>query len=200
MEVRSRTWLWASLLVLSLLNMVASAFPVLGALVAKQQLGGAGAWAAILAARAAGGLLGAIALLWFSPRRPLLAAVFACATTAVPTVLLGIPAPLAVLVPVTLLAGIGPTVFNTLWETTLQQHVPEQARSRVSSYDWFGSLALQPVGYALVGPLAGAVGTSLTLYLCGFAEFALTASLLTVQDVRSLPPAPVEPAVVPPIS
>lgn len=189
-EVRSRTWVWAGLLVLSLINMVASAFPVLGALVAKQQLGGAGAWAAILVARAAGGLLGATALLRFSPRRPLVAACLACATTAVPTVLLGIPAPLAVLVPVSLLAGIGPTVFNTLWDTTLQHHVPEHARSRVSSYDWFGALALAPVGYALVGPLAAGISTSATLYLCGSLELALTASLLTVRDIRTLPAGP----------
>lgn len=192
-EVRSRTWLWATLLVVSLINMVASAFPVLGAVVARQHLGGAGAWAAILAVRAAGGLVGATALLRFSPRRPLLAGTLACAATAVPTVLLGIPAPLTVLLPVTLLAGIGPTVFNALWETTLQQHVPEHARSRVSSYDWFGSLALQPLGYALVGPLAGAVGTSTALYVLGSTELALAASLLAVREIRTLPPAPAEP-------
>ena len=40
-EVRSRTWLWAGLLVFSLLNLVAAAFPVLGPLVGKERLGGA---------------------------------------------------------------------------------------------------------------------------------------------------------------
>ena len=188
-EVRSRTWVWATLLVFSLLNMVASAFPVLGALVAKDSLGGAGAWAAILTARAAGGLLGATALLRFAPRRPLVAAICACAMTAVPTLLLGIPAPLTVLVAVSLLAGIGPMVFNTLWETTLLGHVPEHARSRVSSYDWFGSLALAPLGYVLVGPLAAAIGTSAALFLCGSIEFALLGSLLAVREVRTLGPA-----------
>ena len=189
-EVRSRTWLWATLLALSLVNMVASGFPVLGALVAKQRLGGAGAWAAILAARAAGGLIGATSLLRIAPRRPLVVAIVACAATAVPTVLLGIPAPLAVLVPATLVAGIGPMVFNTLWETTLQRHVPEQALSRVSAYDWLGSLALAPVGFALVAPLAGQIGTSSTLYACGAIEFALTMSLLFVREIRRLGPTP----------
>ncbi len=189
-EVRSRTWLWTTLLALSLVNMVASGFPVLGALVAKQRLGGAGAWAAILAARAAGGLIGATSLLRIAPRRPLVVALVACSATAVPTVLLGIPAPVAVLVPVALVAGIGPMVFNTLWETTLQRHVPEQALSRVSSYDWIGSLALAPVGYALVAPLAGAIGTSSTLYICGAIEFALTMSLLGVGEIRALGPTP----------
>lgn len=188
-EVRSRTWLWSTLLVLSLVNMVASAFPVLGALVAKERLGGAGAWAALLAARAGGGLLGALWLLRLSPRRPLVTANLACAATAIPTVLLGVTAPLAVLVPVTVIAGLGPMVFNTLWETTLQQHIPEHARSRVSAYDWFGSLTLQPVGYALVGPLATGIGTSPALYLCGSLEFGLLALSLSVRDVRRLAPA-----------
>lgn len=189
-EVRSRNWLWSSLLALSLTNMVATAFPVLGAFVAKQQLGGAGAWAAILAARAAGGLLGATVLLRVSPRRPLVAAIFACAATAVPTLLLGIPAPLAVLVAAAVLAGIGPMVFNTLWETTLQRHVPAHALSRVSAYDWFGALALAPVGFALVGPLATAIGTSAALYLCGSVELGMLGAMLAVRDVRTLRPTP----------
>lgn len=188
-EVRSRTWLRASLLVLSVVNMVAAAFPVLGALVAKQSLGGAGAWAALLAARATGGLLGAVSLLRLSPRRPLAAAILACGMTAVPTLLLAIPARLAVLIPVCLLAGIGPSVFNALWETTLQGHIPEHARSRVSSYDWFASLALAPLGLALVGPLAGAIGTSATLVVCGGVELGLLVPLFAIRDVRTLGPA-----------
>ena len=188
--VRSRTWLWSGLLVFSLINVVASAFPVLGPLVAKQHLGGAGAWAAILAARATGGLIGGTALLRISPTRPLFVGTLACAVTAVPTMLLAIPAPLAVLIVVTLAAGIGPMVFNTLWETTLVQHVPEHLRSRVSAYDWFGSLALQPLGYALIGPLAGAIGIAAALWVCGAVEWALAASLLGVRDIRRLPPRP----------
>ena len=60
------------------------------------------------------------------------------------------------------------------------------ARSRVSSYDWFGSLAFVPLGYALVGPLAAAIGISAALRLCGTAELALLVSMLSVRDVRRL--------------
>jgi hypothetical protein len=84
------------------------------------------------------------------------------------------------------IAGAGSMMFNTLWETTLQQHVPVEARSRVSSYDWFGSLAFQPLGYALIGPLAGVVGISAALYLCGALEIAGIGALLAVKDVRTL--------------
>ena len=45
-----------------------------------------------------------------------------------------------------LVTGFGNMVFNTLWETTLQQHIPPPSLSRVSAYDWFGSLLCEPVG------------------------------------------------------
>jgi hypothetical protein len=103
---------------------------------------------------------------------------------------LAVPAPLALIVPAALIGGVGNMVFNTLWETTLQQHIPEAARSRVSSYDWFGSLALQSLGFALIGPFAAAVGTSTALYICGCVDVALVAALLTLRDIRTVPSMP----------
>lgn len=185
-EVRSRTWAWSIIVVASFVNTIGVAFPVLGALVAKQELGGAGAWAAILVSRAVGLFAGGAMLLRAAPRRPLLAAMPACATAALPALLLAVPAPLALIVAAALIAGAGSMVFNTLWETTLQQYVPVHARSRVSSHDWFGSLALQPIGYALIGPFAGAVDVSTALYLCGMLEIAAVGALLGVKDVRRL--------------
>ena len=40
------------------------------------------------------------------------------------------------------------------WETALARHIPPSALSRVSAWDWMGSLALLPLGYLLAGPLA----------------------------------------------
>ena len=39
------------------------------------------------------------------------------------------------------------------------------ALSRVSSYDWFGSLAFQPLGFAIWGPVAELAGVSTTLWV-----------------------------------
>jgi hypothetical protein len=44
-------------------------------------------------------------------------------------------------------------LFSAMWETTLQREVPEDKLSRVSSYDWMGSIAFLPAGYALAGPM-----------------------------------------------
>jgi MFS family permease len=189
-EVRTRTWLWSVVLAASVINAVTVGFIVLGAVIVKRHLGGAGAWALILAAQGVGALVAGTGLLRFRPSRPLLVACLIGLLPVAETVLVAIPTPLAWIAAAALLAGVGGMAFNTLWETTLQQHIPEAARSRVSSYDWFGSLALSTLGYALIGPLAGTVGTSSALYLCAGVEFVAVAALLLVPDLRRLPPAP----------
>ena len=57
--------------------------------------------------------------------------------------------------------------------TTLQRNVPEHALSRISSFDWLGSVALNPIGYALIGPLAAAFGTSETLLIAAVLNIAV---------------------------
>jgi hypothetical protein len=69
-EVISRTWVWTIIAGFSLANCVHAAFLVLGPLVAKQSLGGAGAWATILACRDIGQICGGITALRARPRRP----------------------------------------------------------------------------------------------------------------------------------
>jgi hypothetical protein len=196
-EVRARTWVWSVIAVFAVTNAVSAAFPVLGAVIAKRHLGGAGAWAAILAFRATGGLIAGATLLRITLRRPLLGAVRVAMVSAVPMFLLALHAPLVLILPAALINGVSGMAFNTLWETTLQQHIPAAARSRVSAYDWFGSLACAPLGLALVGPLAVAIGISNALYLCGGIDVLSVALLLAVRDIRTLaqPPRQVNDAV-----
>jgi hypothetical protein len=42
---------------------------------------------------------------------------------------------------------------NSVWESTLQRHIPAESLSRVSAYDWFGSLAFYPLELAVWGQL-----------------------------------------------
>ena len=72
----------------------------------------------------------------------------------------------------------------SVWESTLQRHVPQESLSRVSSYDWFGSYAFYPLGLALWGSVAGAIGIHTSLWIA-FGLFALSvASLLALPDTR----------------
>jgi hypothetical protein len=54
-------------------------------------------------------------------------------TGVVRTAVLAVAAPLALIAVAAAIAGLGTVIFNTLWETTLQQQVPARARARVSS-------------------------------------------------------------------
>lgn len=167
-------------------NAANAPFFVLGAVISKRSLGGAGAWALILSAFAAGSVIGGLATMRVKPRRPLLVGSTALLPIALPGTVLALGAPAVVIAAAAVLAGAGGMLFNALWETTLQQHVPPAALSRVSAYDWFGSLAVQPLGYAIVGPAASHLGTNATLYGAAAIMFGSCVAILSVPSVREL--------------
>jgi hypothetical protein len=75
---------------------------------------------------------------------------------------------------------------NTWWYTALQQHVPPQALSRVSSYDWLASIIFQPIGFAIVGPIALLIGAPATLIGAAILSLAANLGVLTIPAVRQL--------------
>lgn len=187
----ARTWVWTVVLVFSVVNMLGAAFYVLGPVVARSDLGGASSWAAILAGYGIGQVAGAAAALHIRPRRPLLVAVLVAEVGSLPMLLLAVPAGTAAIVAAAVLGGTGAMLFNTLWETTLQRNVSIDVLSRVSAYDWFGSLTLAPIGFAVVGPLSDAIGVSTTLFVTAAIDVACVSALLLVRDVRTIgAPAP----------
>lgn len=186
-EFRSRTWLWVVVLQYSLWHLLGYApVLVLGAVVARQQLGGAAAWGAILAAFGAGSLLGSVLALRLRVRRPLLVSELLTAAFAAVPALLALGAPPAVIAVAAVVSGAGFSIFGVLWQTALQTQVPAAALSRVSSYDWLGSLALLPAGYALAGPAAARLGLHLALALSAAWILLSSLAVLMVPSVRRL--------------
>jgi MFS family permease len=185
-EFSSRTWVWVIVLAASVGNMMTSFFAVLGALLSKTSLGGPGAWAAILAALGLGQVVGGFVSLRVHVRRPLFFGSSLLGFLAVPTALLALRAPVALVAAGALLAGVGNMIFNALWETALQQHIPPAALSRVSAYDWFGSLAFQPVGLVIAGPLAAGIGVSATLWIAAGGSLLIALLTVATPSVRQL--------------
>jgi len=184
---RSQTWLWVDG-VFSALGSFAVLAPmfVLGPVVAVRSLGGAPAWATIVAAFGAGSILAGVVLLRARPRRPLLVAIPPLALLALPTAFLALPAPTLIIALGALAGGFGLTVFNTLFETTVQRHVPPESLSRVASIDWVMSGALQPFGFALAGSAALVVGLGTTLAASALWIVISTAIVLSIPSVRNL--------------
>jgi hypothetical protein len=162
-EVRSRTWIWMSVARFAVSNLAIAPLFVLGPLVAQESLNGPTSWGVIGTAGGIGAVLGDAAALRLRPRRPLLAGGLAVSLWALEPALLARPFP-TVVVAVAAAIGYGASGFsNAVWFTALQERVPREALSRVSSYDWLGSVALQPAGFALAGPVAAVIGVPATL-------------------------------------
>jgi MFS family permease len=186
-EFFSRTWLWVDGFYSALGNMVVLA-PVwaLGPLVAEESLDGATSWAAIATGFGLGSVVAGAAVIRFKPERPIFAGVAVLSLLALPPALLAVPAPTAAIAAGAFLAGFGLIFFNTLFETTVQEQVPEHALSRIAAIDWMLSLALYPIGLALAGFVAEAIGIGPTLTIAAVWSVVSTAVVLCVPGVRAV--------------
>jgi MFS family permease len=162
-ELTSRAWVWAMIARFSLSNLVLAPFFVLGPFVAERSLGGAAAWGAIGTCGALGAVVGNGLALRLKPRRPLFTGGLAVSLGALAPAMLARPFPTAA-IGAAAAVGLGAAAFSDAqWFTALQTRIPPAALSRVSSYDWLGSLVLQPAGYALAAPAAATIGLGATL-------------------------------------
>jgi MFS family permease len=183
----SRQWLWAIVLQFGLVNAVtAGAVAVLGPLVAKDDLGGPAGWGVVLTAQSLGLVVSGFLMLRWRPQRMLRVATYGAFALALILLALGIPLPLPLVVASAFATGFGIEIFGVLWDTSLQQEIPQEKLSRVSSYDAFGSFVLMPIGFIVAGPIGAAVGTRAAFF--GAAAFVVIATSLVLlsPDVRTL--------------
>jgi predicted MFS family arabinose efflux permease len=187
---RARRWVWTFVAYFALVNLLWGAWSALGPVVADRDLGGAAAWGSVLAAVGVGALAGSLVATRAKPSRPLLLVAFTEALVALPLAFLAASAPAPVLACAAFLSGAGLMLGMSVWESTLQRKVPADALSRVSSYDWFGSLAFFPLGLAIWGPVAGAIGIATALWIAFGLFIAAIIMLLALPDVWQLRAAP----------
>lgn len=209
-EFTGRPWLWTIVAQFSVVvAVVGAAESVFGPLVARDELGGAGPWGLALGAFGVGTILGGLLMMRWKPRRLLFAATLSVFSLALPSAALAIPVALPVLVVVMFVSGVTIEIFGVSWITALHQEIPEEKLSRVSAYDWFGSVAMVPLATALAGPAESAFGRTPALWGCAALVVLATSAVLFVPDVRNLrrrestkvvesaSPAPAEPEVTP---
>jgi MFS family permease len=184
-EFRSRTWLWVVVCEAAVFHLLIIApLMVLGPYVAKHSLGGAAAWGAILASHGVGQVIGGVSGLRLRPARPLLL----CGWLTLLEVPLfaffalgyGTPALICAAVP----CGISAALVNVLWETTLQEQIPPEALSRVSAFDWMGSLAFYPLGIVIAGPIAAVIGVAGSFTVASGATLASAVLQIALPDIR----------------
>jgi predicted MFS family arabinose efflux permease len=189
-EFSSRTWLWVVVGSIAIGGTVWPAWNVLGPVLADQELGGAAVWGAVVAFTGVGSVVGSLAAIRVSPRRPLFVTVIVWSVFAIPIGLLAAEAPVPLLAAGAMLIGVSMMLGNALWESNLQRHIPAGSLSRVSAYDWFGSMAFYPVGMAIWGPIAAAIGISEALWLACALLLVVSLVPLCIREIRTLPAYP----------
>jgi len=186
-EFHSRTWLWVIVVAFAFLNAVeVGGVNVLGPVVADRSLGGAASWGLIVTAQSVGLIAAGFVMLRWRPSRILLVGTLGVLGGAPFLALLAVHAPVVVIAASALVAGVGMEAFGVMWDTAMQQQIPQDRLSRVSSYDALGSFAFIPIGAAVAGPLAGLLGVRTTLWGGAVLILLCTLSMLAVGDVRSL--------------
>ena len=167
---------------------------VLGPAVAKEHYGSTGFFGVLLVAFGAGALIGGIAALRWRPRYPLPLGFVLFTFWSLVAVALALGAPRALVAALAALGGFSVSVFEVWWFTLLAQQIPPESLSRVSSFDWMGSLALLPIGFVIAGPVGEAFGAETVLIIGGLLTVVITLASgvlpRSMREMRLEPPQP----------
>ena len=183
---RSMRWLWSvDLFAMAFHLCFMAPFQVLGVEVAKVRLGGATPWGFVLAAFSVGQLSGS-ALISSSQKvkKPLYVGVGILFLSPFPLIALSEGSSIWVLVVFTFVSGVSVGVFSPLFDTALQSTLSKEILSRVSAFDFVLSVASLPLGLAVVGAVAEAVGSSWVLDVGCLVTLLACVSVLSLREVR----------------
>ncbi|MFM8562590.1 MAG: MFS transporter [Acidimicrobiia bacterium] len=186
-EFSSRCWIVLIVGSFAFYHLAFEAFiAVLAPVHMKEEFDGARAMGTMMFGFGLGSILGTGIAFRFKPRRPLLVAVGVMPIGAAWMLATGVSAPLWILFVTAAGTGVAVDVMYANWMTTLQTNVPEDALSRVGSYDAFGSLAFAPIGLLVAGPMAHAIGAPASILIMGTIALVAVCTPLLSREVRRL--------------
>jgi len=186
-EFSAHAWLWLQTIQFTLFNLLTwGPYLVLGPVLARDYLGGARAWGAILACYGVGAIIGGLLALGRRPRRPLLVSTLTTLGFPLPPLALALHLPLAAVAGGALLAGAGSAFGGAIATTVTQQRLPADMLSRVGSFNMVGAFAFGPIAFIAAGPVAAVFGVRTVL---GFgAAWAVlgTLAVMAAPAIRNL--------------
>jgi MFS family permease len=159
------TLLWACISVLFLIGPIEVLMPF----VVRDQLGGdSRMFGFLLAVMGVGGAAASLATASFPlPRRYLTVMMVSWGAGSLPLAAVGIMDSFWMVAAALFIFGATGGIGMVIWGTLLQRRVPAHLLGRVSSLDFFVSLALMPVSMALAGPAAAVVPTWVIFLVAG---------------------------------
>src|SRR6185312_15395614 len=128
----------------------------------------------VLAAFGIGGAVGSLVVASLRlPRRYLTVMNLLWGLGCIPLVVFGATTELWIMIAAGVVMGVAFQAGMVIWGTLLQRRVPAALLGRVSSLDFFVSLAFMPLSMALAGPVSELLGLRATFLLGGLAPTVL---------------------------
>jgi Transmembrane secretion effector len=186
-EFSAHAWLWLQTVQFTLFNLLTwGPYLVLGPVLARDYLGGARAWGAILASFGGGAIIGGLLALGRRPRRPLLVSTLTTLGFPLPPLALALRLPVVAVAAGALLAGAGSAFGGAVATTVTQQRLPADVLSRVGSFNMVGAFSLGPIAFVAAGPVAAVFGVRAVLgFGAAWAVFG-TLAVLAAPSIRHL--------------
>jgi DHA3 family tetracycline resistance protein-like MFS transporter len=185
--VRQEPWLWSTLLNASIsLLLFFGPLEVLLPFILRNDLhAGAGGYGLVLAAVGAGSIAVSLALSQLGVPRRYLTFMYAVWTVAtLPLIGYAVGTAMWQFLALAAFYGACNTAGTVVWGTLMSTRVPPDLRGRVHSLDWFVSVGLTPLSFALTGPVSRAIGIDATLVAAALVPAAVSAALYFVAGLR----------------
>ena len=176
------TLLFASMFVLVVLGPIEVLLPFI---IHDRFVHGEQTYGFILAFFGMGSALGALAVSSKRlPRRYLTVMMAMWSVGSIPLAILGVTSSFPLMAAATFVIGVTDGAGLVLWGTLLQRRVPPAMLGRVSSLDFFVSLAFMPVSFAVVGPLSKVVSMQTIFLVAGVLPVLLAAVAMWAAKMR----------------
>ncbi|MFG2229865.1 MFS transporter [Streptomyces sp. NPDC048723] len=187
-EFAGRSWVWANVGGFAFYQglILPTMFVIGPALAAGEGGMGSTGWAVVLVAQGVGAVLGGLLLMWWRPRLPLAACNLLVGLESLFLFAMAGSSRVEWVALMALIGSIGVTMSDGLWLSTLQREIPDEALSRVSSYEWLGSLAFNPLGMAATGLVLEAASPVTIILTVAVLNLGVRAAVMLSPGVRRI--------------
>ena len=185
-EVFRHTWLWVLIGQALIYHLFYGGIQgVVGPIVVTREFGDR-SWGLALAALMVGFMAGGLITLRYRPQRLLFAGTAFLALTACFPLAMGLDLSYPAILAGAFLHGLGLEIFSVCWDLAIQQNIPPDKLARVFAFDSVGSFVMRPLGLAVTGPVAGALGETHWLLITAAMMAGSTLLALLPGSVRNL--------------
>ncbi|MCX5409635.1 MFS transporter [Streptomyces sp. NBC_00335] len=185
-EFRSRTWMWAVILIWVVYGVLlfGPLVPLSSALIGARL--GPNAYGLAVSFLGVGTVLGGLLALRLRPARPLAAGAMAMVLFSGLPLCVALGAGLPVLLAGHVLGGGAWAFWSVMWATSVQTHTPPAVLNRVTAYELAGSVSGIALGQILAGPATELASPDRLLLVSGGACLAGCVALLSIPAIRTL--------------